>query len=155
MNRRMFTFGISVFALLLGCAFAVAQQSGTAAEARAMLDRGVAALKANATAALAAFNDKNNKDYHDRDLYVFCYNMTDGKFTAHPNAALMGTDVRALKAGDDPLGQRIFDTIKNTPEGTVGTVDYKFPKPGTTEPLPKQSFVIRLANEGCGVGYYK
>jgi cytochrome c len=155
MNRRMFTSGISTFALLLGCTFAVAQQSGTAAEARAMLDRGVAALKANATAALAAFNDKNNKDYHDRDLYVFCYNMTDGKFAAHPNTALMGTDVRALKVGDDPLGQRIFDTIKNAPEGTVSTVDYKFPKPGTTEPLPKQSYVIRVANEGCGVGYYK
>jgi cytochrome c len=155
MNRRMFTFCLSAFALLLGCAFAVAQQSGTAAEARAMLDRGVAALKANPTAAVAAFNDKNNKDYHDRDLYVFCYNMTDGKFIAHPNSALMGTDVRALKMGDDALGQRIFDAIKNAPEGTVSTVDYKFAKPGTTEAVPKQSFVIRVANEGCGVGYYK
>jgi signal transduction histidine kinase len=155
MNRRMLTSGLTAFVLLLGCAFAVAQQPGTATEARAMLDRGAAALKANATAALAAFNDKNNKDYHDRDLYVFCYNMSDGKFTAHPNPAVMGTDVRALKVGDDLLGQKIFDAIKNAPEGTVSMVDYKFPKPGTTEPLPKQSFVTRVANEGCGVGYYK
>src|SRR5258708_35043925 len=102
MNRRMLTTGLAAFGLRLGYAFAVAQQPGTAAEARAMLDRGVAALKANATTELAAFNDKSNKDYHDRDLYVFCYNMTDGKFTAHPNAALIGTDVRALKAGDVP-----------------------------------------------------
>jgi hypothetical protein len=81
--------------------------------------------------------------------------MTDGKFTAHANPALMGTDVRALKVGDDSLGQRIFDTIKNAAEGIVSTVDYKFPKPGTTDPVAKESYVTRIANEGCGVGYYK
>jgi signal transduction histidine kinase len=155
MNRRVLTFALAAFALMSGGAFAIAQTSGTATEAKAMFDRAVAALKANEAAALAAFNDKNNKDYHDRDLYVFCYNMTDGKFTAHANPALMGTDIRALKVADDPLGQRIFDTIKNAPEGTVSTVDYKFPKPGTTEPAPKESYVTRIANEGCGVGYYK
>ena len=32
--------------------------------------------------------------------------MSDGKFTAHPNPAVMGTDVRALKFKDDPFGQR-------------------------------------------------
>ncbi|HML07362.1 MAG TPA: cache domain-containing protein [Xanthobacteraceae bacterium] len=132
-----------------------AAQSGTAAEAKSMLERAVAALKAGEAAALSQFNDKANKDFHDRDLYVFCYDMTDGKFTAHPNQALMGTDVRALKVKDDPLGQRIFDTLKSGAEGSVSTVDYTFPKPGTTEPVPKQSFVTRIGNQGCGVGYYK
>jgi hypothetical protein len=32
------------------------------------------------------------------------------------------SDVRTVKVGDDPLGQRIFDIIKNSPEGTVSTV---------------------------------
>jgi signal transduction histidine kinase len=153
MNRRVLTFALAASALLSGGGLAIAQQSGTAAEAKAVFDRAIAALKANGTAALAAFNDKGNKDYHD--LYVFCYNMIDGKFTAHANPALMGTDVRALKVGDDPLGQRIFDTIKSTAEGAVSTVDYKFPKPETTEPVPKESYVTRIANDGCGVGYYK
>jgi len=116
-----------------------------------MLDKAVTELKAGEAAALAKFNDKAG-GFRDRDLYVFCYNMTDGKFTAHPNPALMGTDVRALKVKDDPLGQRIFDSIK---EGTVSTVDYNFPKPGTTDPAPKESFVIKVGNQGCGVGYYK
>jgi signal transduction histidine kinase len=138
-------------ALFWGVAFASAQQLGTAAEARAMLDKAVTELKAGEAAALAKFNDKAG-GFRDRDLYVFCYNMTDGKFTAHPNPALMGTDVRALKVKDDPLGQRIFDSIK---EGTVSTVDYNFPKPGTTDPVPKESFVIKVGNQGCGVGYYK
>jgi len=154
MNRRILTVALASVAILAAAPIAIAQ-SGTGAEAKAMFDRAVAALKAGEGPALAAFNDKGNKDYHDRDLYVFCYDMADGKFTAHPNDKLMGTDVRALKAGDDPLGQRIFDTIKNAPEGTVSTVDYKFPKPGTTEPLPKESYVTRIGNQGCGVGYYK
>jgi hypothetical protein len=155
MNRRILTFAVAPLALIAGVVFAIAQQSGTAAEAKAMFDRAVAALKASETTALAAFNDKNNKDYHDRDLYVFCYHMNDGIFTAHVNDKLMGTDVRNLKVGDDPLGQRIFDMVKNAAEGAVSTVDYKFPKPGTTEPVQKQSYVTRIGNEGCGVGYYK
>ncbi len=81
--------------------------------------------------------------------------MSDGKFTAHPNPALMGTDVRALKVKDDPLGQRIFDTIKSSAAGSIVTVDYSFPKPGTTDPVPKQSFLTRVGDQGCGVGYYK
>jgi hypothetical protein len=151
----MVTCALASFTVLSGVAFALAQQSGTAAEAKAMFDRAIATLKANEAAALAAFNDKNNKDYHDRDLYVFCYHVNDGIYTAHVNQALMGTDARKVKVGDDPLGERIFDTIKNAPEGSVSTVDYKFPKPGTTEPVPKQSYLTRIGNEGCGVGYYK
>ena len=155
MKKRIFTAALAAAALSWSAGFAGAQSSGTAAEARAMLDSAVVALKANEAAALAAFNDKSNTKFHDRDLYVFCYDMTDGKFTAHPNPATMGTDVRALKAKDDPLGQRIFDTINQSSGGSVLTVDYSFPKPGTTEPAPKQSFVTKVGNTGCGVGYYK
>ena len=68
-----------------------------------MLERSVTALKANKATALSEFNDKNNKQFHDRDLYVFCYNMSDGKFTAHPNPALMGTDARTLKPQGRPV----------------------------------------------------
>lgn len=153
MKGSLFVSAFAALVLLLSAAAANAQ-SGTAAEAKSMLDAAVTALKANEAAAIAEFNDKANKKFHDRDLYVFCYDMTNGKFTAHPNPALMGTDVRALKAKDDPLGQRIFDTVKAS-GSNVGTVDYVFPKPGTTEPLPKQSYVTMVGNEGCGVGYYK
>ena len=152
MNRRILTAALAASVLLLGAAFAAAQQFGTAAEAKAMLDRAVAALKANEATALAAFNDKSNKDFHDRDLYVFCFSMPDGKFTAHVNPALMGTDVRALKVNGQPVGEMVYAAAK---EGTVSTVDYDFPKPGTTEAVPKQSFVTVVGNQGCGVGYYK
>ena len=152
MRKTILASTLAAVALLSGVAFAAAQQFGTAPEAKAMFDRAVTELKANEAAALAKFNDKDNKQFRDRDLYVFCFNMSDGKFTSHVNPALMGTDVRALKVKDDALGQRIYGQVK---EGAVDTVSYNFPKPGTTDPVAKESYVTRVGNEGCGVGYYK
>jgi cytochrome c len=152
MKKNVLVAGLMGVTLIGSALSVLAQQFGTAAEARSMLERAVTELKSNEAAALAKFNDKENKQFRDRDLYVFCFNVSDGKFTAHPNPSIMGTDVRALKVKDDPLGQRLFDQVK---EGTVATVDYNFPKPGTTEPVPKESYIIRVGAQGCGVGYYK
>ena len=152
MRKILRASALAAVALLCGAAIAMAQQFGTATEAKSMLEKAAAALKANEAAAIAKFNDKAG-GFRDRDLYVFCYNASDGKFTAHPNPALINTAIRALKdPSGAPLGQNIFDTVK---EGTILTVDYKFPKPGTAEPLPKQSFVTKVGGQGCGVGYYK
>jgi signal transduction histidine kinase len=155
MSKNIIRGAFVVAAFLLAATIASAQQSGSAEEAKAMLERAVAALKSDKSAALGQMNDKSNKQFHDRDLYVFCVTMDDGKLTTTANPALIGTDARALKAGDDPFGQRIYDAMKNTSPGSISTVDYKFPKPGTTEYVPKQSFVTRIGDQGCGVGYYK
>ncbi len=150
MKKTVVTFAL-LLPFLLAALPAQAQSFGTAAEAKAMLERAVVALKAGEAAAIDKF--KSGADgFKDRDLYVFSWDMTTGKFTAHPNPAIMGTDIRALKVKDDPLGQRIFDTVK---EGQVLTVDYMFPKPTGGDPVPKQSFVTRVGNQGAGVGYYK
>src|SRR6266540_1807837 len=146
MRKAVLLSAIASASMLLGVSLASAAD-GTPAEAKAMLEKAISELKANEAAALAKFN-KPDGGFRDRDLYVFCYNAADGKFTAHPNPALMGTDVRALKEKDgSPLGQKIFDTVK---EGTITTVDYKFPRPNTTEPVPKQSYLIKVGGQGCG-----
>jgi hypothetical protein len=156
MSRNLFASALAALVLLWNAGLANAQQSGTAAEARSMLDRAVAALKTEFKAtALGEFNDKNNKQFHDRDLYVFCFNMPDGKLTAAADPTMIGTDGRTLKFKDDPFGQRVYDAMKGTPEGSFATIDYSFPKPGTTEYVQKQSFVTRVGDQGCGVGYYK
>ena len=42
------------------------------------------------------------------------------------------------------------------PESAKVKLSYMFPKPGTTAPaVPKVSFVTRVGDLGCGVGYYK
>jgi hypothetical protein len=153
MRNTLFVPVFATLSLISTANLASAEQFGTADEARAMLDRAIAALKGNEAAALRAFSDANNKQFHDRDLYVSCFNASDGKFTAFPSPGMIGIDVRTFKLGDDPIGQRAFDAIQGTPEGAMATMDYNFPKSG--KPALKQSLETRIGNQGCGVAYYK
>ena len=78
--------GVLGAVLLAGASLAHAGEFGTEAEAKAMLDKAVAAVKANKADALAMFN-KGEGGFKDRDLYPFC-GGPDGNVTAHPT--LMG-----------------------------------------------------------------
>jgi hypothetical protein len=147
--------GLAALALTLSAGAARTEQYGTATEGKFMLERAVALLAASKVTALREFNDEKDRQFHDRDLYVLCMNTSDGKFTAHPNPSMIGTDARNVKINDDPPGQRIYDAIKAEPEGSVVTVDYMLPKPGTTEPISNQSLVMRAGDQGCAVAYYK
>ncbi len=121
-----------------------------------MLDHAVAALKENQAAALKAFNDEKNKQFRDRDLYIYCFNVDDGKFTAYQSAMLLGVNVRELKLPpDDPVGQRAYDAVHNAPEGDYVALEYQMPKPGTKQPATKQFLETRIGNQGCGVTYFK
>ena len=132
------------------------EQFGTADEAKAMLNRAAEAMKTDRVAALKAFNDDKNKQFRDRDLYVFCFSLPEGIFTAFESPLLLGTDVRELKLPpNDPIGQRAYDAVANAPEGNVVTAEYEFPKPGTKMPAPKQFLEIRLGDQACGVTYFR
>lgn len=147
--------GLGITALVLTVAPVSGQQLGTVEQARAMLDRAISALKANEATALSEFNDPNNKEFHERDLYLFCYDLSDGNITAYESPALLNIDVRTLALKDDPIGKRAYEALQNAPEGSMITIDYKLPKPGTTEPAQKQTLQTRIGNQGCGVTYYK
>jgi signal transduction histidine kinase len=158
MNRKSLRAALaSLAALVLGCStkLVFAQQLATAEEAGAMLDRAIAALKFNEHTALSEFNDQNNKQFHDRDLYVFCFNMSDGRVTSYSAPFLIGTDVRTLTLVNDPIGQRAYDSVRAVAEGKIAILQYKLPKPGTLEPATKLSFETRIGNQGCGVTYYE
>jgi cytochrome c len=161
MNRKSLRAALAslaaLTALVLGCStkLVFARQLATAEEARAMLDRAIAALKSNEHTALSEFNDQNNKQFHDRDLYVFCFNMSDGRVTSYSAPFLIGTDVRTLTLVNDPIGQRAYDSVRAVAEGKIAVLQYKLPKPGTLEPATKLSFETRIGNQGCGVTYYE
>jgi cytochrome c len=152
MLRKLMVSTVAGAALALSTGAFAQGQFGTAAEAKAMLEKAVTELKANEAAALAKFN-KGEGGFKDRDLYVFCFDMNGRKMTAHVNQSLIGSAPGDIKEKDgSPLGEKVVAAMK---EGTVSTVSYNFPKPGTTEPVPKESFVTQVGNQGCGVGYYK
>ncbi len=154
---RALIFGVvstATVAFAFGNVFAQAQ-SGARAEAKAMEERVITELKANASAALDKFN-KRDGEFRQGNLYVFCFNVETGVFTAHPDPGLVGTDIRLLWEMDgSPLGRKIFDAANGAKDSTIVSVSYNFPKPGTTNPVPKELYVTRVGNQGCGVGYYK
>ena len=140
-----------LFALLLMFATPVlAGDFGTAAEAKAMLEKAVAAVKANKADALAKFT-KGEGGFKDRDLYPFC-GGPDGNFTAHPS--LVGKSLKELKDKQGKaLGAEIYANAK---EGAIGEVSYMWVRPGTTEPLvQKVSYFTKVGDQVCAVGYYK
>ena len=126
-----------------------AGEFGTAAEAKAMLEKAVAAVKANQADALAKFT-KGEGGFKDRDLYPFC-GGPDGNFTAHPS--LVGKSLKELKdKAGKPLGEEIYAKAK---EGTIGEVSYMWARPGTTDLVQKVSFFTKIGDQVCAVGYYK
>jgi hypothetical protein len=123
-----------------------------------MLKKAVAAVKADKAKALDMFN-KGEGGFLDRDLYVFCSSSSDGKIVAegNPNRKdLLGQDERTLKdsAGKN-FGAELYAAGRK-PEGHITKVSYMFPKPGADpKPVLKESFVTRVGDLTCGVGYYK
>ena len=95
-------------ALVLSCvAFAATAQFGTAEEAKAMLERAVAAVKEDKAKALDMFN-KGEGGFKDRDLYVWCANASDGIITAHPYGN-KGKQLRDIKGKHGaPFGATII-----------------------------------------------
>ena len=144
---------LALFALASSPTRAQAQEQlpyGTGPEAKAMLEKAVAALKENKEKALAMFN-KGEGGFKDRDLYVFCADEKDGKLTAHPY--LKGETLQDIvgKKGF-PVGKAIMDTAA---EGKIQEVTYWWPRPGSDKPLEKHTYFTKVVGQNCGVGFYK
>jgi len=140
----------SLMPAVLIAASAWAADYGTSAEAKAMLEKAVAAVKANPSAALAQFA-KGEGGFKDRDLYPFC-GAPDGNFSAHPS--LTGKSLKDLKdKAGKPIGEVMY---KDAKVGTISELTYMWPRPGTTEPLvQKVSYFTKVGDQICAVGYYK
>src|SRR5690348_7249565 len=80
---------------------------GTEKDAKAMLERAVAALKQNKQRALEMFNEGEG-GFKDRDLYVFCANASDGVVTASPYSKSENMRDIVGKKGY-PVGKEIMD----------------------------------------------
>src|SRR6201997_229654 len=87
MMRALMIAAASAAVLALSPTAFAQQTGGTADEAKAMLMKAVAAVKADKAKALNMFN-KGEGGFLDRDLYPFCFNAGDGKILAvgNPNA---------------------------------------------------------------------
>ena len=140
---------VSVMAFLGSVGTATAAEYGTPAEAKAMLEKAVVAVKADKAKALEMFT-KGEGGFKDRDLYPYC-GGPDGNFTAHPT--LVGKSLKDLKdKAGKPLGAEVYAAAK---DGSIAEVSYVWPRPGQTDPVAKVVFVTKVADQVCAVGYYK
>lgn len=153
MLRRLIMAALAAFLSL--SMVAVAQQSrfAGAADAKAMLERAIAAVKADKAKAFQMF-DNGQGGFRDRDLFPFCFDVSTGKVAATPLKGFVGKDMSGFRdAKGQPYGQQLIDAAK---EGETNEVSYMFPRPAADHtPVAKVAFVARVGEIGCAVGYYK
>jgi signal transduction histidine kinase len=142
----------------LVCALAVplavqAQTKATAAEATAMVKKGVAFIKANGKD--KGFAEISNKEgqFVDRDLYLVVYGL-DGVVRAHgANAKMVGKNLIDLKDidGKEFVKERV-ELAKS--KGTFWQ-DYKFTNPVSKKIEPKSMYCEKLDDVAVCGGIYK
>ena len=132
-----------------------AADKGSKDEAVAMVKQAAALIKsAGKDKAFAAISDTNNKDFHDRDLYVYVYDL-NGVAVAHGNnPRMVGKNLIDLKDGDGkPMIKNMIDIAKS-PAGK-GWVEFKWPNPVTKVVEQKAGYVERVDDLMVGSGIYK
>jgi Single Cache domain 2 len=153
MLRAVFAALAVLFAAALSSTATLAQvgQYGTPAEARAMLDKVAAGMKADKDATLSKIS-KGEAGFKDRDLYPYCIGP-DGKYAAHPDPSRVGLVYKDVK---DATGKAYgAEVIQHAEDGKIGEVEYVFPNPIDKKPTPKVGLYTKVAGYICVVGYYK
>src|ERR1700734_730943 len=156
MVRKLMIVADPAAVIVLSPPASAQQTGGPADEARAMLMKALAAVKADEAKALEMFN-KGEGGFRDRDLYVFCANTNDGTLVAIGNPNLkqaLGWNVRAgQNSSGDAFGEKIYAAMQK-PEGQISEVSYVSPTPDADDKLAGKVTLVARADDdlGCGVG---
>jgi cytochrome c len=131
-----------------------AAEFGTKEEAIAMVKRVQERFKKDgADVTFKAVSDPSTKDFHDRDLYPFIYDL-NGLNVAHgARPALIGKNLIGLKDQDGVY--LIQDMVKIANASGNGWVNYKWPNPLTNKIEDKTSYIEKMGNYFVGVGAYR
>jgi cytochrome c len=145
---------VTIVAFMLFAPSASAAEFGTKDEAVAMVKRVQAKFKKDgADVTFKAVSDQSTKDFHDRDLYPFIYDL-NGLNVAHgARPALIGKNLLDLKDQDGVYLIREMVKFANGPGS--GWVDYKWPNPLTNKIEDKTSYVEKMGNYFVRVGIYR
>jgi signal transduction histidine kinase len=151
---RSFAFLIFAGLIVFAAPAPAANEFGSKDEAVAMVKRvQVEFQKVGAEATFKAVSDKSVKEFHDRDLYPFIYDMT-GKCVAHgARPALVGKTLIDLKDQDGKFLIREMVAMAKGPGS--GWIEYKWPNPLNNKIEDKLSYVEKMGVYFVGVGVYK
>lgn len=131
-----------------------ANEAATDKEAVAMVKKGVAYIKANGKdKGFAAITDKENKDFHDRDLYLAVHKL-DGTCVAHgTNEKMVGKNFIEIKDMDGK--EYIRERVTFAQSKATFWTDYKFNNPTSKKIEPKTAYCERLDDYVVCGGVYK
>ncbi|HET7085388.1 MAG TPA: cache domain-containing protein [Rhizomicrobium sp.] len=155
LRRAMMKPALVISSLILMAApalAATAEQRGTPAQAKAMLDKAVSYYKAHGREqALAAFTGKKSP-FAARDLYVFCIG-SDHKLVANGGFhEFIGQSADILKdSAGKSVGEAGWEIAMKQREGQL---HYQWLNPTTHLIEPKVSYFARAGSDVCGVGAY-
>lgn len=138
--------------LIIGLACVGLAVADQAADAKALVEKGVAMVKEKGLdTTLKAIGDPKGP-FIVGDLYLFAGPLDKVTASAHPFAAdkLVGKDLTNLK---DSKGNQFFIKFKEIAEKPgSGWVEYWWPKPGATEPALKKTFIMRVPGQNAYIG---
>lgn len=109
--------------------------------------------KQGAEKAYRAFNDPADVQFHDRDLYIFVYDMKGNNLAQGVNPKMVGKNLLEMKDSEGKAIVRSF--IETAEKAGKGWVDYKWPNPVTKAIEEKSSYVEKVDNVIVGSGIYK
>jgi len=140
---------VAVLVLSAPAPAAAEAQFATADEAKALLEKAVAALNEDKGKAFEMFASGDG-GFKPKDLYVWCANASDGILTVHPTNK--GKELRDIKGKHGaPFGEAI---MQNAAEGTIKETTYWWPRPGSDQAFEKTTYYTKVGDQVCGVGYY-
>ncbi|MBC3861673.1 cache domain-containing protein [Undibacterium jejuense] len=144
---------ISLFSLLLVSPVFAAGDRASPDEAVAMVKRGLSYIKENGKEkAFVEFANKSNKDFHDRDLYLFAYDLNGVNLSHGNNPKMNGKNMIDLKVGDKFVVKEMLAVVKSAGKGWV---EYQWPNPVTKMLETKSTYVEKVDDYFIGCGVYK
>jgi cytochrome c len=131
-----------------------AAQARSAAEAQALIERGVAHIRA--VGSLQAFADFDRPDggFIDGELYVFCLDAGGVTVANGGNPHIVGHNTSDVHGAD---GRRMtMEIIRLGLSQGSGWLEYRWPNPATKRIELKAVYVLKVDDQTvCGSGYYK
>ena len=144
---------VVVLALCLMASFSFAQDRGTAKEAKALLDKAVALMKAEGDKAYPQLQDKGGA-FVMKDLYVYVATVDNAIVKVHPYApGMVGKSWLELK---DANGKAfVKELVEGAKKSGKGTVDYSWTDPKTKKVEPKSAYYEKVGDVIAVSGFYK
>lgn len=147
MFKKLIIAAAMLFTASMG---ATAADFASEAEAKAMAEKAATHLKSAGLGAAAKDFMVPGGVWHDRDLYVFVFDLKGTTIAHGAKAALVGRNLSGLRDID---GKQFVQEMTSIADN--GWVDYKWQNPTSKAVEPKTSYIVRVADHIVGVGAYK